>query len=468
MIRASDATAYKECPRIVWYNANPPAGMIPAEPSPMDEMIVQMGNRHEWAVKRNLEKLYQVVEAVSEEHTRALMQAKVEVIYQAKLSKDDVIGWPDFLILHSSGEYQPADAKLARKEDKKNIQIQLGVYRWMLGTVLPARVFLGNGEVADIGEEADNIVTQFLEGMRRILERTTPPPARYSESKCKACNYYDVCKPEFEVKRDITLVYGVSVKHAVGLEAQGLDTIEKLAAADPAAIADAPFVKGYEAKRKIVYQAQSHIDGKIRQLKPLTLPQGTWIHFDIEANPLTPTGEEHVYLWGLLRPPYDYSGYDAIWTDGEQEDRAGWERFLAALQSLRQAYPDLILAHYDHYEVTNIRRYALRYGMEEHPVVAWLLGDDTPLFDMCKLVKDSLVLPVTSYSLKVICKHPQLVNFQWDDADSGSQWSIVQYINFISTLIPAERERIKRDIIIYNFDDVKATRKLEEWLRNLG
>lgn len=243
-IRASDATAWKECPRIIWYNYNPPPGLVPVQPSAMDTLVEEMGNRHEWAVKRDLEKLYQVVTAVSEEHTNALMQAKVEVIYQARLSKDGVIGWPDFLILHSSGEYQPADAKLARKEDKKNIQIQLGVYRRLLGTVLPAKVFLGNGEIAEIGEEADKEVDKFLTAMRQILERETPPPARYSESKCKQCAYHGKCKPEFEAKRDITLIYGIDIRHAVGLEAQGLDTIEKLAAADPAAIEDRPFIKG--------------------------------------------------------------------------------------------------------------------------------------------------------------------------------------------------------------------------------
>lgn len=115
--------------------------------------------------------------------------------------------------------------------------------------------------------------------------------------------------------------------------------------------------------------------------------------------------------------------------------------------------------------MVNIKRYATRYDMHNHPTVAWLLGEKTPLFDMCKLVTECLVLPVSSYSLKVVCKHPQLVNFQWDDEDSGSQWSIVQYVNYLNTLIPAERERIKRDIITYNRDDVMATRRLEEWLR---
>jgi len=35
------------------------------------------------------------------------------------------VGYPDFLIRHASGEYQPADAKLSLSVDKKEIQVQL-------------------------------------------------------------------------------------------------------------------------------------------------------------------------------------------------------------------------------------------------------------------------------------------------------------------------------------------------------
>jgi len=38
--------------------------------------------------------------------------------------------------------------------------------------------------------------------------------------------------------------------------------------------------------------------------------------------------------------------------------------------------------------------------MREHPTVAWLLGDDMPLFGLLEVVKECLVLPVASYGLK--------------------------------------------------------------------
>lgn len=67
------------------------------------------------------------------------MEEGAEIIYQAHLesSEEKLIGYPDFLIHHETGEYQPADAKLARKDEKKEIQVQLGFYRRMLGSTLP-------------------------------------------------------------------------------------------------------------------------------------------------------------------------------------------------------------------------------------------------------------------------------------------------------------------------------------------
>jgi predicted RecB family nuclease len=103
--------------------------------------------------------------------------------------------------------------------------------------------------------------------------------------------------------------------------------------------------------------------------------------------------------------------------------------------------------------------------MRDHPVVAWLLGEALPLFDMSKVVKRCLALPTPGVGLKAVCKHPKLVNFQWQNEVSGSQWSVVQYVRFLRSKDSLERQRIRADIIGYNHDDVRAARALEVRLR---
>ena len=72
------------------------------------------------------------------------MRQGVPVIYQGRLlnESEGLVGYPDFLIRHESGQYQSADAKLSLNENKKVIQIQLGIYRRLLANELPAFFFL--------------------------------------------------------------------------------------------------------------------------------------------------------------------------------------------------------------------------------------------------------------------------------------------------------------------------------------
>lgn len=140
-------------------------------------------------------------------------------------------------------------------------------------------------------------------------------------------------------------------------------------------------------------------------------------------------------------------------------------QFLELIEKYKDDYSNLVLCHFSNYEVVKIRSYAKRYELENHPIVEWLLGKKTPLFDIQKPVKESFVLPLAGYGLKQICKHRKLVNFQWSDLDSGSQWSVVQFVKYRTELMKTRREKLKEDILSYNLDDVLATRKLEEWLR---
>lgn len=173
-----------------------------------------------------------------------------------------------------------------------------------------------------------------------------------------------------------------------------------------------------------------------------------------------------MYLWGFLVPDFNNADFEYVWTDTDQQDEQGWLEFLAKIEEYRAQYFDLVLAHYSQHERSTIRSYAKRYGMESNETVQYLLGDESPLFDMQKPVLESLVLPLQGYGLKDICKHKDLVNFQWEDDSSGSQWSVVQFNRFLVEGNPETKAQLKAEILGYNRDDVIATRRLEEWLRN--
>ena len=107
LISASDAKSWKHCHRRVWFDFNPPAGLV-SEEDAFEQLVQQAGDVHEMQVKNRLQQQAAVVEAKSAQHTRALMAQKTPVIYQPVVidEANGVIGKPDFLILTASGEYQ--------------------------------------------------------------------------------------------------------------------------------------------------------------------------------------------------------------------------------------------------------------------------------------------------------------------------------------------------------------------------
>ncbi len=107
--------------------------------------------------------------------------------------------------------------------------------------------------------------------------------------------------------------------------------------------------------------------------------------------------------------------------------------------------------------------------MAKDPIVLYLLDENhSPLFDMNKFVKDNIVLPLKGYGLKDVCKHKGLVDFQWEDEGSGSQWSVVQFNLFQAETNRDKKEDLKSSVFGYNRDDVIATYRLEQWLKGLG
>lgn len=466
----SDVHALDHCERQAWYDHNKPDG-IDTSPKGMDALVVDLGLKHEASVYSQLEAKHgRIVTATSPAHTQELMAQKVPVIYQAQL-EDPVArlkGIPDFLVLQPNGQYAVYDAKLS-KSLNKNIKTQLAFYRRLLGNGAPAFAWLGNGRLGEVGSESDGLLNEYLAKIGVVLGQKSPPETTFSESKCSSCPYVGICKPDFEAKQELTLLAGVNAPQARALKQAGIMTISDLARRDPEALpVNIPYMKKPEDRLRAVLQARSYLTGDIYKLKEPEFPSGTWVHLDIETDPLS--DPEHVYLWGFLKPDERGSGhsFDPVWADKPSDDKKTWQAFLRKVEGYRDnpAYPDVKFIHYSPFERVKIELYAQRYNMMGNETVKWLLDREKgPLVDLHAIVKDAFVLPVSSYGLKYICKDPRLVNFQWDDADSGSQWSVVRYHDYLNERNAGRKAGIKRELMTYNHDDVKATLALEHWAR---
>ena len=294
LIKPSDATAWVSCIRRAWLDLHQATYY---EPDPFSQLLFDAGLQHEQRILTQLQSRHDVYQATSFEHTQILMDEGVPVIYQARLINHEVglLGFPDFLIRHENGQYQAADAKLTQNENKKAVQIQLGLYRRLVDNNLPAIVFLGDGRMASLGEEVDALVDAFIDSMHQLREQSKQPEVRYSHSRCRICPYFAHCRSQFDAKADISLLYGVHGRTAARLALAGIRTIPQLASLNAENIPDVPHLASLKKKQRAILQARSILNDETFQLKTITLPDGNWVHFDIEDNPLSATCDRHVY-----------------------------------------------------------------------------------------------------------------------------------------------------------------------------
>ena len=85
------------------------------------------------------------------------------------------------------------------------------------------------------------------------------------------------------------------------------------------------------------------------------------------------------------------------------------------------------------------------------------------LLDLLTVAKDSVVLPLPSFSLKVV---EDYVGFERKEAEYGGQWAMATFIEATETGDEVQRKQLMDKIIAYNREDLEATWAVFEWLRS--
>lgn len=465
-IYVSDAVAWEHCSRHAWFVLHTPV-VEEIETDSFEKLIKTLGDEHEAEVLARFE-ISRTAKSVA--HTQKLIEARAPVIYQPKFfdAELNLAGVPDFLLLEGEN-YRVADAKLALSvSGKRAIKAQLATYRRLARSQLPALVFLGDGETVETDLEDDVIGESFVSEMQALRVEDVQPETHYSHTKCSPCQFRYSCVPEFKQADDLTLNPAIQARAADGLRQIGIKTLAALANSEPDKLPDVPYLKGEVRKRRAILQARSLRSGEILKIDDINLPVGDYLHFDIESDPMARAGRGEVYLWGFLIPTPNGAGFKYVWKERDYDtDEQAWSRFLAMVGGFRERFQNPYFVHYSNYERVQIQRYADRYGDQSHEIVQWLLADAGPLLDLRTLVKDAYILPLLSYGLKMICRDPRLVNFQWRLDESGSQWSVVRYYDYLDASNDAAAAEIKAEILTYNEDDVRATHALTQWLESM-
>ncbi len=184
-----------------------------------------------------------------------------------------------------------------------------------------------------------------------------------------------------------------------------------------------------------------------------------YVMFDLEGVPRHLDTEQIIFLWGMQVYGEKNGEFIAATSSFHQDgDLEGWNEFLRQADAIFAEHGDIPFVHWASYEVGMINLYLDRYGDTDG--IAERVKDN--LLDLFVVTRDSIALPIHSYSLKVIEKY---IGFERSQTEYGGNWAMAKYIEALESEDEGVRQNIMDEILLYNKEDLEATWVVLEWLR---
>jgi uncharacterized protein len=486
---------YKECPSAI-------------EPDPDSEeqqFIQEKGMEHERAFLGILAAQGRQVCDLSGpreqmEPTLAAMRRGEEIVYQGYLAFDDFAGYPDFLVRVDSPSdlgawsYEPWDTKLAR-HPKPYFLVQLCCHAEMLERAqgVPPKdlwVVLGGAGSEPARFRTDDYFYYYRALKQAFLDQQTVFDLRQRPEIPPLTDlgrWSGYAERELTARDDLALIADIRTNQIHKLRAAGYATLTQLAQAGGEA--HVPHMN--EATlRKLQRQAALQVasrgaavpayelltpdqaDGP-RGLSWLPLPSSADVFFDMEGFPLIDDGRE--YLFGACYYEAGELRFRDWWAHSPTEEKRAFEAFVRWVHARWQQDRSLHIYHYNHYEVTALRRLMGKYGVCEQEVDDLLQGQ--VFVDLYRVLRQSVTIGEPSYSLKYV-EHLYRVRREGDVASAGE--SMVYYQRWLisqdgdtaetSAILKQIRDYNEQDCAIlkqirdYNEQDCASTAELAAWL----
>jgi predicted RecB family nuclease len=457
-----------------------------AEPNAFDKVLNKLGLRHEKDHLSTLGAYTDLTELSFEAQVKKTSEAirnKAPLVYQAAfLSKEkiagtevEIVGVPDFLILDGDG-YIIRDSKISRRIDEENhpeILLQLQLYGWLFekscgSSPKALQVHSGTNEIVDVPYDRGVSALAALERLLAIKQLKDEPYEPVGWTKCGGCGFNERCWPKAEANADVALVPDIDQNlartlHGIGIRSRG----ELLAKFDVNCLGELkrPYGKreqkvGKKAERIIQFAEAMEKQQERVVATPSIPPFPNYVMFDLEGMPPHLDELEKIYLWGTQifgTRPSEFA--PAVSGFGPNGDNEGWFAFLANAKKIFEAYGDIPFVHWAAYEKTYLTRYIDRYG----DVDCTAARVKTNLLDLLTVTRDSMILPIPSFSLKVIEKY---IGFKRRQTESGGQWAMATFIEATETCDEGKRKELMDEILKYNGEDLEAMWAVFEWLKS--
>lgn len=492
ILSASDLNNFLACPHLTTLDLAYACGELEAKPErgADAELLARKGDEFELRYLESLKAEGRQVAEIPEgdgsraalldavARTEEALRSGAEVVYQATFFRDGLRGHADFLFRvdrpSDLGDfsYEVADTKLARRA-KPYFVLQLCFYSELLAAAQggePERihVILGNGErrtfrLAEFSAYFRRVRAAFLAALTDGGRSTYPEPVAH----CEICRWRTVCDERREADDHLSLVANITARQRELLQGVGIDTLAALGAVEHLAVQgiDAQVLSRLHEQASLQLAARESGENSYELRTPeegrgfarLPRPSGGDVFFDMEGDPLFADGGLE-YLFGFVTADDKEPEFTAIWGRNRAEEKRALETFIDFVTERRKQFPDLHIYHYNHYEVTALKRIAGAHGAREEELDQ-LLRDEV-FVDLYKVVREAMLISQPSYSIK---KVEAFYMDQRDTAVTDGGDSVVMFERWLEE----DDQKILEEIADYNRDDCISTLKLRDWLLGL-
>lgn len=449
---------YLKCPNWVYFASHE---VEPDIHEPLMNQLIDAGliKEKQRELISDKEDLHEVTSEDPEDafnETLEAMREGKQTIYHGALIDKHYIGRPDLLervegkSKLGSYYYVPVDIKHSRHV-RDEFQFQGCFYAELLERIQGVKPKNGytmtpDGEVLSYSiEDFETTYKLTLDEIEKILAGQAP--VHFMTSGCKQSPWFKKCTGLTESCRDLSLLNRVWREEVLRLREAGILTVEQLAekrVADIQRLVPEVNPTRIELMRD---QAIALRDNRYTIREKIDLPEHqNELFFDIESDPL----RDFDYLFGVLVVSEAGEEYHAFMAESPEDEGKMWEEFKAFIEQ----YIDAPIYHYGTFEKDVVNRFAAKFGCSELLKEAF----ERNLIDLIFLIRPAILFPLSFYSLKDIASY---IGFSWRDTEASGANSVLWAERYLETKDP----EVKKRILEYNEDDVRATWKVQRWLR---
>ncbi|MBM4271415.1 MAG: TM0106 family RecB-like putative nuclease [Deltaproteobacteria bacterium] len=376
------------------------------------------------------------------------MQGKIDI-----LEKRD-----DHPSVFGNFHYIVTEIKLAKHIKKEHV-LQGAFYTYILSQIqghLPHtfRIINHDNQVREYSfADCEEELRQAVQGTKSILDGTVVPTATYNASEWPWERYTN---HEAIRNRDVSLIGHVGPKTKEKLVARGFKKIWHVASTGIDDLSEIPGISKSTA-RKIILGARSLVKNEPIPIDPsvLNIPTiSTEIYLDMEGTD-QPDLEDAVdpvdYLIGAVVRKGGTDTYHPFIAPRMQDEGKMFREFLSFLKTQK----DYVIYHWHNYEYWHMRQLAKRHNLTdevEEYVIPFMI-------DLHRMATRAFAFPTYTNGLKDVAS---FLGFRWRHEDVNALDAIAYYIRYQSH--PEDYRDKLQDVIDYNEDDCRATKRIKEWL----